>query len=943
MRVARYALRVKRRAGPRRGSPFVVFPDSFRGASGLGDVDPHPSFRRMIRRSIVLGLALLMPRWSQAQFNQPLHNEERGAIALAELVRGLGVNVRVLMIGAHPDDEDTALITWLARGRQVETAYLSLTRGDGGQNLIGNELGEALGAIRTEELLAARRIDGGHQYFTRAYDFGFSKSAEETYQHWPKDELLLDVVTMLRDFRPHVIVAVFSGTPRDGHGHHQVSGLLAREAFDLAGDSVRFPRAATQGRAPWTPLKFYRRFRGTDTAPTIRMDVGEYSPLRGRSYAEIAAESRSQHKSQAFGALQRKGAVIDVLRLEASRVNTVAADRSLFDGIDTTWARLASRVRPEARVFLDSIPPAIAAVQRTYDPYSPVRMLQPLDRVRRLVDRAFEARFCGNGDGSPSRPCRTAQPQIDPPDLERSLSILRERIDRAALAASGLGIEASGDHETWAADEPIRPTVTLYNRGVSAVEALVEYSSPDGKTGKRRMIAPFASAAFPDTINYGFISRPRWLIGARTGDMFSRTVDTSPTDGTDGPAADVMTIVNGVAVEARRVPFAYRYADPIKGEIHRPLAIVPAVSITVDQPVQYVPAERPFDRVIRVELRSASNHSRTARVALLLPQGLTADPASRTIGLPDYAGNFGAEGEAPAAAAGRRVAGQTPMRVVAFRVRGVLPEGRHTITAVAESEGQRFTTGYTLIDYDHIRPQRLFREATIALSAVRLQVADALNVAYVPGVGDNVGPMLAQLGIPITVIEPERLAGADLSRYTTLVVGPRAYESSPALIAANTRLMDFVRSGRTLVVQYGQFEMATPGVMPYPVAFANPADRVTEEDTPVRPTDPASPLLNTPNRISPSDWQGWVQERSLYMPRSHDQRYRSVLSMNDTGEQPNDGAILVAAVGKGTYVYTTLALFRQLPAGVPGAARLFVNLLSADQRAAGPIQPPPRP
>ena len=900
----------------------------------------------MTRRSIVLGLALLVPRLSPAQYingqHAPLNAEERGAAALAELVRGLGVNVRVLMIGAHPDDEDTALITWLARGRQVETAYLSLTRGDGGQNLIGNELGEALGALRTEELLAARRIDGAHQYFTRAYDFGFSKSAEETYRHWPKDSILRDVVTIVRDFRPHVIVAVFSGTPRDGHGHHQVSGLLAREAYDLAGDSVRMPSAATQDRAPWTPLKFYRRFRGTDTTQTIRIDVGEYSPLRGRSYAEIAAESRSQHKSQAFGSLQRKGAVIDVLRLEASRVNAVAVDRSLFDGIDTTWARLASGLTPEARVFLDSIASAIAAVQRSYDPYSPVRMLQPLDHVRGLLDRILEKRLCVRGDGSAPRRC-VAPHVVELPDLDRSQQILRERVDRAVLAASGLGIEASVDHETWAAEEPIRPTVTLYNRGAVAVEALVEYSSPDGKPGKHRMIAPFSSAAFPDTINYPFISRPRWLIGERSGDMFSRPVDISPTDKTDGPAAEVMSTVQGVAVEATRVPFVYRYADPIKGEIHRPLAIVPAVSITVDQPVQYVPADRAFDRVIRVELRSASNHPRTARVALVLPRGLTADSTSRTIGLPDYAGNFGAEGEALATPAGRRVAGQTPTRVVEFRVRGMLAEGRHTISAVAESEGKRFTTGYTLIDYDHIRPQRLFRDATITLSAVRLPVADALNVAYVPGVGDNVAPMLEQLGIPITVIEPERLASADLSKYTTIVVGPRAYESSAALIAANARLMDFARSGRTLVVQYGQFEMATPGIMPYPVAYANPADRVTEEDTPVRVTDPSSPLLNAPNRITTSDWQGWVQERSLYMPRSHDPRYRSVLSMNDAGETPNDGAILVAAVGKGTYVYTTLALFRQLPAGVPGAARLFVNLLSADQRAAGPTQPPPRP
>src|SRR5919205_3848835 len=292
----------------------------------------------MTRTALTLGTALLIaaPRSSIAQ--------ERGAAALGELVSGLGVSARVLVIGAHPDDEDTRLITFLARGRHVETAYLSLTRGDGGQNLIGNELGEALGVIRTEELLAARRIDGAHQYFTRAYDFGFSKSAEEAYTHWPHDSLLKDVVTVVRAFRPHVIAAVFSGTPADGHGQHQVAGILAREAFDAATDTVRLPRSATAGLGGWTPLKFYRStsYRNGEGA-TLKYNSGEYSSLLGESYAEVAAESRSQHKSQGFGALRRKGYMAGSVRREASRVGApadAAQERSIFDGIDTTWARI---------------------------------------------------------------------------------------------------------------------------------------------------------------------------------------------------------------------------------------------------------------------------------------------------------------------------------------------------------------------------------------------------------------------------------------------------------------------------------------------------------------------------------------------------------------------------------------------------------------------------
>lgn len=853
--------------------------------------------------------------------SHPARAQRNGAAELAELVRGLGVNTRVLMIGAHPDDEDTQLLTWLARGRHVETAYLSLTRGDGGQNLIGNELGEALGAIRTEELLAARRIDGAHQYFTRAYDFGFSKSAEETYKHWPKDSILRDVVSVVRDFQPHVIIAVFSGTPRDGHGHHQVSGLLAREAFDLAGDSVRMPPAATQGRRAWTPLKFYRsaRFGG---ASTYRFDVGEYSPLRGESYAEMAAESRSQHKSQAFGSLRRKGAIMDGVRLEASRVSKVIpgmTETSLFDGIDTTWARVANEVT-SSRATVDSIPVAIAAVRRVYDPFAPERLLAPLDRVRHL---AGEVRGGGR-------------------DVGASLLVLVDRVQRAIHIASLVGIDVTVDHETWAAEEPIHVTTTFFDRSATApMKAAVDFQLTHEARFKDG--AALGTVQFSDTIRDTTISEPWWLTAPRVGDIFGTPITARPEGLVSARhSAFVSTDMGGARFGAYR-PILFRYADPVKGEIDRPIAIVPAVSITVDQPIQYVPADRPFDRVVRIDLRSASSHARSVRVSLQLPRGLTADSSSITIGLPDYAGNFGGEGEPQGIAGGRVVAGNAPTRTVEFRVRGTLPEGRFQIEATAESEGRRYASGYTLVDYDHIRPQRLYRDATIALSAVNVQVTSGLNVAYIPGVGDNVAPMLEQLGVPLTIIEPDKVAAADLSRFTTVVVGPRAYESSSALVAANPKLLDFARHGRTLVVQYGQFEMANPGMMPYPIAIVRPGDRVTEENAAVRVTDPSSPILNGPNRIGPADWEGWVQERSLYMPRTHDARYRTMLAMNDTGEPANDGAILIAPLGTGTYVYTTLALFRQLPAGVPGGARLFVNLLSADQRSAGTPVPNPKP
>src|SRR5687768_8141927 len=317
----------------------------------------------------------------------PAHAQDRGASALGAALRGLGVSTRVLIIGAHPDDEDTQVIAWLSRGRNVETAYLSLTRGDGGQNIIGNELGEALGVIRTEELLAARRVDGAKQFFTRAYDYGFSKNAEEAFTQWPHDSLLRDVLTVVRSFKPHVIISVFTGTPRDGHGQHQAAGILAREAYDWSGDTARVPRASTHGYGAWTVSKFYRGASFRRDSATFTMNVGEYDPVLGRSYAEIAAISRSQHRSQAFGTLQPLGIRLDYLQREASRAPAPVdpkAERSIFDGMDTTWTRFRVSVRDTGSLAaLDSLPAAFSAARASFDAYAPERSIPALSRLQR--------------------------------------------------------------------------------------------------------------------------------------------------------------------------------------------------------------------------------------------------------------------------------------------------------------------------------------------------------------------------------------------------------------------------------------------------------------------------------------------------------------------------------------------------------------------------------
>ncbi|MGZ8467818.1 MAG: PIG-L family deacetylase [Gemmatirosa sp.] len=834
--------------------------------------------------------------------------QERGAAAVASAVAGLGVTTRALIVGAHPDDEDTRLITWLARGRHVETSYLSLTRGDGGQNLIGNELGEALGAVRTEELLAARRLDGGRQYFARAYDFGFSKSAEETFRHWPKDSVLGDVVRVVRVTRPHVMIAIFSGTPADGHGHHQASGILAREAFDAAADTVRFP---ARGFGPaWAPQTFYRNtsYRNHEGA-THRYDAGAFDPLLGRSYAELAVESRDQHKSQGQGGAQRKGPSIVSMRREAGRGPATEGD--LFAGVDTTWARFRDVVtHPARRAALDSLGAAFDAVRAVLDVRRPALLLPPLARAERLLDV-----LCGRDAARGPSPCGEGGDPVASTDLASTRRVAIQRLHRAVQLAAGVEVDATVAREHLVIGQPARVTVTVHNRGTRPVrvrsmqlEGLEE--APDLLAGTDGVtLAPGASETRTGTISPTDATRPWWLRAPRVGDEFAIGGGAStPEEWRYASAVDVVARVEvDGAWTVAEAAVVHRAVDPVRGALSRPAAAVPAISVTFDRTIEYARAGESLDRTVLVRLRSADSASRTVRVRLALPAGLTADSASRSVALPKY----------------------DAQATVAFRVRGTLRAGAHALRAVAESNGESFAQGYQLVDYEHIRPQRLYRPAELTLQAVNVALPARASIAYVPGVGDNVAPMLAQLGLRVTVLDPAAISETDLSRFTTIVIGPRAYEASDALTAYNQRLLDWARAGGTLVVQFGTYEYLRSGILPFAVTLDRPVRRVTIEEAPVSVLDPTARVLTTPNRIGAADWTGWVQERATYVPTTWDAAFRPVIESHDPGEPENRGALLVAPIGRGTYVFVTLALFRQLPAGNPGAARLLVNLLDA--------------
>ncbi len=764
----------------------------------------------MKRAVAIAALAATLVAPSTAMKSPPRGNEVPAADSVERM--------RVLWIAAHPDDEDTNLIAWLARGRNVETAYMSLTRGDGGQNLIGNELGEALGVIRTEELLAARRIDGAHQYFGREYDFGFSKSAEETLQHWPRDSVLNDVMTVMRAFRPHIVITTFSGTPRDGHGHHQVSAIIAREAYDRAADTVRFP--VSRFGQPWIPLKLYRLARFSPQDRTLAINVGEYNPYLGLSYQEIAADSRSQHKSQGEGTLRRKGVVWDYLMREDSRVPAPPAkeEKSIFAGLDTTKLLVQ-----DARVT----PPAA------------------------------------------------------PPDVQ---------------------FEAIADRQALADGDVAQATLTIYNRSSSPIT----FRHPVDHDVKEGTVLPDSSYRWTEPYEAG-ITQPWWLRYPRVGDLFNVKSERVTEEERDQLYWERAQVTENGRTYTLSTPVVYHYVDRVRGDVQRPLIVAPGISITLDQAVEMARAGAPLNQLIKTTLRSAYVDSTPVTVTLALPGGVTADSVSRTLTI------------AP---------GGT--RTLTFRLRGNLPRGVHQVSASATAKGKTFQTGYIPIEYPHINPQRIYRPSTLSINAVDLRLPAKLNVAYIQGVGDNVAAVLQQLGVPLTILDPEDIPQTDLSRFTAIVVGPRAYQANQTLIDNNEYLLSYVRNGGRMVVQYGQAEMQRPGIMPYPITLSQPAARVTDENAAVTFTDPQSPLLNAPNKITQEDFNGWVQERSTYMPSTFDAHYRTMLAMSDPGEQPNRAGILAAPYGRGTYIYVTLALFRQLPAGVAGGARIFANLLGGN-------------
>ncbi len=861
----------------------------------------------VLGRLLVLSLAVLIALPAPAAAQSAV-DPQRGIVGVAQALRGLGSVKRVLVIGAHPDDEDTALLTWLVRGLGADAAYLALNRGEGGQNLIGSELGVGLGLVRTGELIAARELDGADQFFTRAYDFGYSKSAEETFTFWPRDSLLADVVAIIRRYRPQIIVSIFSGTSRDGHGQHQAAGILAREAYDAAGDPQRFPDQLAEGLRPWTPLKLYRSARFDRASATLQVETGALDPLYGRSHHQIAMASRSRHRSQDMGRLEALGPQRTALRLLNSRAAAPegAGESSVFDGVDTTLAGMLevigpAELRDELAGTLGAYAGQLERAHRTLGGVQTARVVAVLSEALELLRRAVELAERGGAEAE--------QLRITLRDEERQLGA-------ALMAAAGVIVEAFTDDDLVVPGQSLEIDVQIWNGGEGTAEVRrITLRSPAGSQDGPPLTVSAATLtrhSFRLTIPADAKpSRPYFMGAPRAGGVYSWPAASQERGTPLGEPAASVQIEIDIAGQTiiREVEAVYRFADQARGEVRRPLFVVPAVAVRLEPGATVWSLDRDGVTSFSVSLRGEEPDGVNGRVRLEAPEGWSVSPAEAGFTL-----------DAPGSAA-----------TVAFDLR--IPEGIESgpyfLSAVAETDdGRSYREGYSVIDYPHVRRSLLFGEARSRIEAFELSVNKDLRVGYVPGAGDEVADAIAAMGVAVDILDDRAVAAGDLSAYDVIVLGIRTYETNPTLLANNGRFLDWARAGGTLISQYQQYTYFNGDYAPYPLRARRPHDRVSDELAPVTLLATDHPAFNRPNRIGPQDFDGWVQERGLYFPYEWDTRYQALLESADPGEEPKRGGLLVAPLDDGVYVYTGLSLFRQLPAGVPGAYRLLANLLS---------------
>ncbi len=782
----------------------------------------------------------------------------------------------VLYIAAHPDDENTRLLGYLAKEKKLRTGYLSITRGDGGQNLIGKEQSELLGLIRTQELLAARRTDGAEQFFTRSNDFGYSKSPEETFAFWGKDSVLADVVWAIRKFKPDVIICRFPTTGEGGHGHHTASAILALEAFDAAADPTKFPTQLKYTEV-WQAKRFFWNtfnFGSTNTtAPDqLKIDVGVFNPLLGKSFGEIAAESRSMHKSQGFGSAKQRGSNIEYFKL----LKGDSVKNDLFENIELTWKRFA---------VIGKLDKTIGDCILKFDVQAPEKTIPALIQIYNILKNI-----------------NTTDPAIRYWKDQK----LKEA-EQLILACSGLWIEATTKDYIGIPGDTININAQIINRNktdvrLNKISFLSQTDTATSLTLNHNELYTFKhKEKLSSTLQY---SNPYWLNEDHPVGRYivndQQLVGKPENESTTKVVFDIT--IQGVNLTIER-GLVYKYTDPVKGEIYRPFEILPPATVTVSEKVIIFSDVQPK----KVQLIIKANTSNViGKLNLKASEGWNI-----AIKEPEF-----------------KLANKDDETIIEAIITPTKTTKDGKLSATVSVSGKRYNKSIQRVEYDHIPYQFILSDAEVDLIYIDLKKT-GLNIGYIPGAGDDIPACLKQIGYNVTMLTDELLANENLSKYNAIVCGIRAYNTNERLQIYYPKLMEYVNNGGNLIVQYNTNNRNGPvldKIGPYPFTISR--NRVTDEKAAVRFINEKHTVLNFPNTITQKDFDGWIQERGIYFATELDKNYETIFSMNDLNEKESDGSLIVAKYGKGNFVYTGLVFFRELPAGIPGAYRLFVNLLS---------------
>ena len=778
----------------------------------------------------------------------------------------------VMFVAAHPDDENTRLISYLANERKVETIYLSVTRGDGGQNLIGPEIREGLGIIRTQELLQARRTDGGRQYFTRANDFGFSKDAYEALSTWDKQKVLSDVVWAIRKFRPDVIINRFDTEPSTTHGHHTASAMLSLEAFDLAADPKAFPEQLKFVET-WQPKRIFWNTYNWDNSGSdyegkpnvISYDVGTYNPLLGKSYNEIAAESRTMHKSQGFGSTGSRGSALDhVVQLKGDK-----AVGDIFSDMDISWNRIEGGEKINAK-----IEQIISDFQITKPEASLAALIALRKDVKILALKNWWA------------------------------SKKLVELDEIIRASAGIYLEAISNTATAVVDEQVEINLEATNRANTLIK--VRNAKINGTNTNLNKEVAFNKSIiekinFKIPVDYS-ISQPYWLVNDGTVGLYD--VPNQEMRGMpENPPAFMVELEIEIIGEVipYSIPLVYKRNDPVDGEQYRPFIITPPVYVGISDNVLVFSENSEKEVTVKV---MAGKDNVAGQVSLDVPNGWSLTPNN-------YQYNLKVKGEQVS---------------FVFKVNPPSVDSDVISRAVATYNGKSYSRDMLTIDYPHIPFQTIFPESKARMVKINLEKRGEL-IGYIQGAGDDIPRSLRQIGYQVEELNPSNLKSNELAKYDAIIMGVRAYNTIDALRFGQVELLKYVENGGTLLVQYNtNSRLVTNDLAPFSLKIGR--DRITVEEAEVSILAPKHPVMNFPNKISSKDFDNWVQERGLYFPGEWDKAFTTIISSADPGEEPLTGGLLVAKYGKGHYIYTGYSWFRQLPAGVPGAFRIFANLIS---------------